>query len=315
MDYGPDALSQVDLGMSNRNASSYFELPLKFDRRKILFGGAAILLVGCGASISEYQQFAQAGTAYAAALDKLLEATGAILLDASSERLLANDTNSDVQEDTKRYDRITDLDERWLVLLRRMRSHTSLLKRYFDTLYELATSDAPAKAQAAAAKIGTELANLGVLFRTAPPTAGQVFGKVGEIVIKAQIRGALRAELETREKTIRSEMKIQEELLKFLEIKLTEDLKQVQSIKSDRYLRTPYIALQPVEKSEGWVEKRKEIRLITFRIDELDKAQKAASSLLEAFEALLQNDLTPARAAELLADIEAFLKLTQRLNA
>jgi heterodisulfide reductase subunit B len=59
-------------------------------------------LVGCGASLEEYQKFATAGKEYASALDSLLVTSGNYFVDANSEILLRSDLQ-EPNEDTINY--------------------------------------------------------------------------------------------------------------------------------------------------------------------------------------------------------------------
>lgn len=282
-------------------------------RRSLIGGMTMLLLVSCGgASISEYQQFAQAGTAYAAALEKLFEAATIIHINADSERLLANDTQA-TPPDAKAYKDQTDEVEIWIDLISRARNHSSLLKRYFDTLNELATSNAPQRAKSAGEKIGGEIAKFSTELINKAPTLGNVFGIVADITLRTQIQGALRNELQAREKAIRSALKIQEELITFFEKKLAEDLKTIKTRRLNRYVRLPYISSQAIANPDVWIDKRRMELLVAARIDELGKAKVASASFSEAFESVLTNELTLERTRLLLADIEAFLKAAEKL--
>jgi hypothetical protein len=282
-------------------------------RRSLIGGMTMLLLAGCGgASISEYQQFAQAGIAYAAALEKLFEAATIIHINADSERLLANDTQT-IPTDSEAYKNQTEAVDAWIDLISRARNHSNLLKRYFGTLNELATSNAPQQAKSAGEKIGSEIAKFSTELINKAPTFGSIFGIVADIALKTQIQGALRNELQAREKTIRSALKIQEELIAFFEIKLTEDLKLIKERRLNRYVRLPYISNQAITNPDAWIDRRRMELLVASRIDELGRAKVASAGFSEAFDSVLTNELTLERTRLLLADIEDFLKAAEKL--
>jgi hypothetical protein len=93
---------------------------------------------GC-ASTKQYTRFAQAGTIYTGAVDKLLLVVGNTGVDATSWRLLQDDAIKN--QDLESYEKLSSIDKERLVIISSLRTHARLLERYFSLLNELATSD------------------------------------------------------------------------------------------------------------------------------------------------------------------------------
>src|SRR5687768_17352883 len=122
----------------------------------------AILLSGCK-SAKEYARFSKAGTLYYAAMDNLLVATSNISINANSERILDNDELANVTLD--QYETTTNNDRARLKVINDLRRHTRLMSRYYDLLFQLASSDAPQQTNEAISGVVNNLNSLGNTLR------------------------------------------------------------------------------------------------------------------------------------------------------
>ena len=113
----------------------------KFRRLVLVVAVLATFTSGCR-STQEYERLEKAGSAYAIAVDKLLEVRGNIRIDTTSEQLLDLDRkNRDffTRIDPNYYRKRSDQDIEQLDILARIQKHNQLLSRYFLLLGELAT--------------------------------------------------------------------------------------------------------------------------------------------------------------------------------
>src|SRR5262249_1541140 len=151
------------------------------DRRRLFLEGAvmtvrapasasfvaavSLVVTGC-ASTSEYARFAQAGSAYAAALDHLLVAARPTGIDATSQRPRRADAGKN--QDLGRYQALAAIDTARLATIGRLRTHAHLLALYFGLLNALATSDAPERLSASIGGVADSLNSLGNQLRAGP---------------------------------------------------------------------------------------------------------------------------------------------------
>lgn len=281
----------------------------------ISFLGAS--LVACGASLREYKKFANAGQEYATALDTLLVTSGNYAVDASSEKLLSNRVEDTVKDREEMYIEITKQDKQWLMLIGRMRQHTDLLKRYFIALENLATSDAPTQAQEVTEDIFTQLNNVSANIQGNPLVSdgtGSALSEIPKIILSNKITGALRKELEQRKETIYRELAIQELVLELLTTELKNDLKSIQTNQEERLLFRPYTAADPISDADAWIERRRNILTMTLSIEALNNASESAKDFKEAFQLLLEDKFTIARANELLSEINSLVNIAEEIK-
>lgn len=218
------------------------------------------------------------------------------------------------------YECFTKLDETWLTTLSDIRTHNKLLRKYFNGLRNLATSDAPNDAKASVQDIFTQINNIGNGLRGSPifveskvpDAASQIAG----LIIRAKIKQALRDELESRKDAISKELNTQTLLLEFLGTKLSGDLRIIRNSQDRRYVLTPFVNNQVVGRSseDGWIDDRRNIRLFQLQIAALGEAKNTSSDLEEAFKELLSDQLSIARANALLDGISDLLEIAETLR-
>ncbi len=284
--------------------------------RASIITAMSTLLISCGASLEEYQKFASAGKKYASAIDTLLVTSGNHFIDANSEILL----RSDLQEpgkDLVEYKNITELDDRWLVLIGNMRQHSDLIKSYFIAVENLSTSTNPDEAKQSTEKIFTKLNAASNAIKGSPLVSdkiGSALSSIPQIILNQKIKGILREELVKRKEAIYKELVLQDLVLKLLTIQLKNNSMIIRDSKDNRTTLPSYTSKIPVSNPDDWIESRRNIRKITLSIEALDSSIQASEEFKEAFKLLLEDKFTIARANALLSDVESLLKVVDDLK-
>jgi hypothetical protein len=290
--------------------------------QRLLPSLAALVLCSCGAaSNDDYARMAQAGDAYTVAMDTLLVSTQALRIDSTSEKMLANDILSNYNganylEDSKRDDDLIEvIDE--------LRVQNKFLRRYFNLLYELATSDAPTLASQAASGIGSSLESVNTKIAINPIVlkSGQLpaaLGSVTKVAVSVKIREALRDELDKRQVTIKNALVIQSKLLEILAIDAKASLADIKVNRRNRQVIHPLTDQKQItftDDADAWVKKRISIEQMRVNPQELEEASRASEELNQAFQDLISDKLTIARIKNLLADIDSLLKIAESLKS
>jgi hypothetical protein len=261
------------------------------------------LAIGC-ASTAPYGRLAQAGSAYAAALDQLAVVAGRATVDATSERLLQDDELHGI--DLATYKKFAAEDEHRLAVLARLRTHAGLLRRYFDLLDELVQSKAPAQTAQAIGGVADALATLGSELRASPILADhETVTGVSELALGVEVRGALRREFERRGAAIDRELATQQELLVTLGSTVAHDLAIIKEIREERLVIAPLLAKGGVSSADRWITTRRDVFLGAGAASEFDTAADAARELREAFADLAAGHAARDQLAVTLRDLDA----------
>lgn len=278
-------------------------------------GGVAIVLLataGC-ATTSEYARFAQAGSTYAAALDRLLVAAGTVGVDATSERLLQDDAIKN--QDLASYQSLTAIDSERLATIDRLRTHARLLALYFGLLGDLAETKSPERIQAAITGVADSLNRLGTVLRQGPFVGHAVgAGDVARLVVSARVKAALKHELEQRKETIRLELSTQEVLLAKLSEAISHDLSIVRSAREQRLVITPLTEASPISRPDEWVANRRKILTSQSTLEELARGSDAGAELRRAFEELISGRASLARLDALLTSVDGLLAVAASIS-
>ncbi|WP_375506339.1 hypothetical protein [uncultured Nostoc sp.] len=279
-----------------------------FRKTVVVFTVIATLTTGCR-STDEYKKFAKAENEYANAVDKLLDAASDIHIDYTSEQLLNNDKiTNQTRGDYKSF---TENDEQRLEVIDKLRKHNNLLRDYFQLLNELASSDAPARAQEEINGVVDNLNNSGKELQGSNLiTNSGLFEGITNLVVSSQIRGALRNELEKRNGTIMHELTIHTEMLKILGDSIEQDAKLIRQAEEERLVILPLTQDAEIPDKEAWIETRREI-LIRRRGKELKDASNALSEFQGVFQGLIEGKLSLARLNGFLQDVDNFLQLVE----
>lgn len=103
-------------------------------------------------------------------------------------------------------------------------------------------------------------------------------------------------------------------VLELLTTQLKKNLQIIRDSKDSRTTLPSYAAPVPISNPDAWIEERRNIRTMTLSIEALNNATQASEEFKEAFQLLLENKFTIARANALLSDIESLLKIAEDLK-
>ncbi|GAA6623910.1 hypothetical protein [Scytonema sp. NUACC26] len=280
----------------------------------IVFTVVATLTTGCRSS-EDYKKLTDAGTKYAEAVNELLTTAGDIRIDLTSEQILRDDRQSN--QSLENYMQRSQSDLKRLQVIEDVRNHNILLRKYFSTLQELATSNAPNDAQLEIASIATNLNNIGQRLENSEVLSSRNEGiarAATNAIISSKIKGALKEELEKRHKTILKELTIQQEMLNFLSESLQDDVEMMKSAREQRLIIEPLTSSTNIEAQNQWIEDRRKIITIDRKVAELKNAGEALGEFQKAYEAAVRGELNTARLNHLLRDIDTFLALIENNN-
>lgn len=267
----------------------------------------SLFTAGCD-SAKQYASFAQLGSTYAAAIDRVLVIAGNLKIDATSEQLLADKRLAGPTLES--YRAVSAVDEERLKVINQLRAHVHLMGRYFSALNDLATSTAPDGAATAASGAAQGLEQAGLKLR-----AGNVVSPVAKIVVSSVIRGALRRELDNaRQVTIRTELTLQEKLIDEMAGIVQHDVGLLRESLENRVVIGPLIATGPIADPDQWVFNRRIVLNLTSVPQELQTASAAVKKLREAFENLIEGKLTADRVNSVLTDFNAILAVGDTLK-
>lgn len=275
---------------------------------------AALLLsfaaAGCNTPTrSEFSSFAQAGTSYAVAVDKLLVAAATAQVDYSSWALIHEKKTAAVND--KIYNTQNTADVNHVKKIGRLRQHAHLLGQYFGLLESLATSDSPERTQKAVGGVVAQLINL----KKELSPAATALPEIGKAAADLKIRTALRDELISRHKIIREQLEIQEQLLEQLARKIEDAVGSSMKAQEETLVIKPIISHEEIKDPAKWVSNRRRILLTPMTIEELKSASRAAKELREAFEGLLSGEITTGRIGALITDIEGLLSIAETIKS
>ena len=292
--------------------------------KKIVFSFLVIALIsitfGCK-SRSEYERVAKAGQTYYAAIDNLLIAANDIAIDANSERLLAQHddytslpTPRGLPED--QYKTTTDNDKRRFQAISRLRKHSRLVARYYDLLYQLATSDSPERTQEAIGGLATNLNSFGNTIRGNDIVKKDLLSAATGAIVTSIIRGKLRDEIRQRRPLIERELDTQAVLLDELAAGIKKNIEDTTMLIENRRVISKISGTKKLSNREKdqWIRERRKIVVALNTVDELGKASGAIRRLNRAFADFDSKKLTLSRADELLADFESILNIAIELR-
>jgi hypothetical protein len=258
---------------------------------------------------SEFTTFAQAGSGYAAAVDRLLVAAGTAQVDSTSWTLVLEKQSTGMDDAT--YTRRSSEDLARLEQIARLRKHAQLLGQYFGLLEALATSDTPDRTQTAIDGVATGLSRL----KKDLPEVATALPDLGKVALEIKARTALKDELDRRERTIREHLEIQEQLLKELAGEIGHALTLSRNSQEQVLLMDPIVSDKEMRAQETWVSTRRRVMLSSLTAEELTAASLAATKLREAFEGVLSGEVTIGRMNALLADIDRLLYVAKTIQS
>lgn len=254
---------------------------------------ALALTAGCATTkANPYATFAAAGVTYASSLEEVLEAAARTGVDATSWRLLDNDTLTNTTPES--YAELAAIDAQRAEVLQLLRHHADTLARYFGALSQLASTTAPGTiAEGLGAIHGsidtafTDTKAIGELLRTNVvfPPAEAVEG-TAKVIIGKTVTKTLKQELEARADAITVEIATHEAILAAVAQTIDHDLAISAAVAERIFVRDPLLAEEPIDDPAAWVEQRRALGDAERSLSEVRAARAAARALRESFEAL-----------------------------
>ena len=288
---------------------------MKLTKRAMIVPVASLLLSGCGLLTtpqrSEYAAFAQAGSGYAEAVGKVLDAAGKAQVDATSWSIVEIKEKSDKMSEEE-YKRLTKGDEERIETIKELQGHADLFGDYLSLLNKLAGLDAPGRIKAEIEGVFKGMAALSPQAALSSP----VGPAVTEIFVDARIRKALKEELVIRKPVILKELELQDKLLVKLEKHISDDLNKIQEIKEQQLVILPLEAEASLAKPEEWVAKRRDILFMAKEAKEnISAARKIVHNMSVTFEAITTDKDVVGSINALIIDIERIVAVADALNS
>src|SRR6266478_2314693 len=279
--------------------------------------GVVQITSGCAAArLTQFHNFAQAGTAYTKASQVVLDEAGTAAIGADS--LIAQKGREGLRTaDGRRQFIIGDNQElrKRLVLLGDIGRHGRLLQSYFETLAALADPKAPTTLGTAAQGVFDSIGGLSPAIKSA--SLGGV--KIGDHIPQAtnfvaQVFKAktLENELKARSKAIERELALQEAAFTVITSTLETDLTVQLQLEETEEVIEPFAAAKELPKN--WPARREEILRARVAAASSRAAQEAAAKLRESFVALVENRLSEPSIAGIIAAINSMLNSIEAIK-
>lgn len=283
-----------------------------FRKTFVLVAVVATLSTGCRYS-KQYKTLAETGDSYTDAVDTLLEEAKVLHIEASSETILADDRISN--QTPEQYQENATKDREIIATINEIKNHNQLLKDYFKKLLKLATTKAPEDTKKEITGIATNLEKVSEnLKKTNFFPEERVLQVIGNLVINSKIQGALREELEKRDKLILRELTIQQEMLKKVSefMRFRNDIKQ--NAKELHSVIRPLIREEKMtyQEERDWIDDRISILKSDNEMQKLEAASEALQEFKDVFKDTVEGKITVARLNSALEDIDDFLALLEK---
>jgi signal transduction histidine kinase len=279
---------------------------------------AAVGLPACTtARIGQFERFADAGVAYAGAVDALsLEAVNAAV-DADSAVLARARGSLTVDERARTVLEHNDLLRQRVELMRDLQRHAALLQGYFLGLAALAESDAADTIAAETESLAESIEVLGARIRNESvggEPLGDLAGAAAGIAVARFQREALEHELRARAALLERELELQRVAMEAIADELRTDLTAILGQRELEEVVEPYRSSSS-SLPRSWAQRRREILAATTAADSVDAAASAAAGLKRSFRALVENHYTLADYRAVLSDVNAIITLLEYVRA
>jgi hypothetical protein len=278
--------------------------------------GATILLNGCAtARLNQFRSYAQAGVAYTKASQTLTDQAGAAAIGADSALLVKN--RADLPPDERRKAVMTSnllLKDR-LAILHQLSGHAQLLRDYFQTIADMADSNAGSDLGTAAKGAYNSIAALGKPLQSAQIGSEKVADFIPAVIniVVANIKvNALNKELKERAPLIERELATQEAVLTALAKDLRGNLTIKLNIDETQSIIGPYASADPLP--PDWVTQREQVLTARVAVESATDAAHAAKSLRESFARLVAGTLTAEAISDMIQDINSILDLASKIK-
>ena len=283
----------------------------------LFLAGLLQITSGCAAArLTQFHNFAQAGTAYTKASQVVLDEAGTAAIEADS--LIAQKGRDGLRTaDERRQFIIGDNQElrKRLVLLGDIGRHGRLLQSYFETLAALADPKAPATLGTAAQGVFDSIGGLSPAIKSASLGGVKIADHIPQatnFVVQVFKAKALENELKARSKAIERELALQEAAFTVITSTLETDLAVQLQLEETEDVIEPFAA--PKDLPKGWAARREEILRARVAAASSKAAQEAAAKLRESFVALVENRLSEPSIAGIIAAINSMLNSIEAIK-
>jgi len=283
----------------------------------LLLAGVLPITSGCATTrLTQFHNFAQAGTAYVKASQVVLDEAGNAAIEADS--LIAQKGRDGLRTADERREFIVaenqELRKR-LLLLREIGRHGRLLQSYFETLAALADPTAPATLGTAAQGVFDSIGRLSPAIKNASLGGVRIQDHIPQatnFVVQVFKVKTLENELKARSKAIEREIALQEAAFTVISSTLETDLTAKLQVEETEDVIEPFAAAKDLPKS--WGPRREEILRARVAASSARAAQDATAKLRERFVALVENRLSEPNIAGIIAAINSMLDLTEQIK-
>ena len=265
---------------------------------------------GCAtARLNQFENFAQAGTAYVKASQIVLDAAGVAAIDADSLIVQKGRPALATQDERRKYIGTSDEElQKRLLLLRQIGRHGALLQQYFEALGTLADPKTASGVGDAAQGVFDSLGKLSLGIKNATIAGTKIedqIPKAANFVVQRFKVKALESELNARAKDIERELALQEAALKVIGDTMATDLTVQLQLEEGRDVIEPYAASHALP--EAWVADRQKILEASVAAQSIQDAANAAAKLRASFVALVAGQSPTPSIASLIAAINSTL--------
>ena len=303
---------------------------MKIIRPAHLLAGVAmfvLLCTGCAGSaiIKSSQDLSTSGVAYADAMDGLIEVTIDTVIDSNSNDLLKMQANFSLpdakEQETQLRSFLTTADqniENLVGTLSGFRSHTRLLKAYFENLQSLANADIADGATTAVEGLSQSINKMNKSLMgdeklkindQEQGLLGQLSGMVAQRIQATTLEKALKRDAPI----IGEQLMVQEKLLEKLRQILTARYQnQMEAFKTKEVIN-PYIKKE-IQGASTWKANRKKAIEASFFDQRLDSAVQASKQLQATWQDILQGKQDLGTIQATLTEITDFTNLIKQLQ-
>ncbi len=283
----------------------------------LLLAGLLQITSGCAtARLTQFHNFAQAGTAYVKASQAVLDEAGTAAIEADS--LVSQKGRDGLRTADERREFIVGENQelrKRLLLLREIGRHGRLLESYFETLSALADPKAPATLGTAAQGVFDSIGRLSPAIKNASLGGVKIQDHIPQVtnfVVQAFKAKALEKELKVRSKDIEREIALQEAAFSVISSTLETDLTVKLQLEETEDVIEPFATAKDLPRS--WAARREEILRARVAAASARAAEGAAAKLRESFVALVENRLSEPSIAGIIAAINSMLDLTEEIK-
>ena len=268
----------------------------------------AIASVGCATGrLNQFNDLAQAGTAYVRAAQTVIDGAGAAAINADSALLMRARAHLDANERQRRITASNVLLKQRVEVLRLVRAHGELLAEYFEAIGALSDPKATESVAAAAQHAYDAARMLGSSLESARVGSASVSDAVkpaADLFVAAFRRGALDRELQRHAAAIAKEIALEQAAFAVigsnLETDTLEQQNELMTVLIDQYDGT---AALPAD----WPSRRVALLSRPAVMAALDAAAAAAAKLQRTFAAIVENRSDGAAFAGLMTDVSNLL--------